>query len=171
MNQWLIRTTDNWIAGPYTKEQIKEMILSGKLSPQDEICAANHYWISIHERDEIKLQLGIEPPPALSPDDEEITENNTFLSDDEPTDPQITAPSSLREGDSTENTKVIHTKALNPSPDLKNQRPQRPLATPIPQKVHIRGKKEGSSLWKSLAWLLVSLSLFVILAIFWFSLH
>jgi hypothetical protein len=74
MEQWLIRTAKNWIAGPYPKEQICKMIMDGSLGLQDEVCPANGYWILIHERKEIFNQLGVQVPRSSEAEDE-VTEN------------------------------------------------------------------------------------------------
>ena len=66
---WLVRTTKNLISGPFRAEQIRQMIQSKRLGPNDEICAANHYWISLSETQELAEQLqareGHHPLPAL----------------------------------------------------------------------------------------------------------
>lgn len=89
MDQWLIRTSDNWIAGPYPEAQIRQMILNGELTYQDEICSANHYWIYLYEREEVMKQLGIEVPiqGAGAKKDDEVTETEFLL--DEKTDPNF----------------------------------------------------------------------------------
>jgi hypothetical protein len=74
MEQWLTRTAENWIAGPYSKEQVSQMILDGRLGLQDEICPANGYWIMIHETKEIMDHLGIQVPRAHG-SAEEVTES------------------------------------------------------------------------------------------------
>lgn len=76
MDQWLIRTVKNVIAGPYSKDQIRQLIQSGQLSLQDEICQANQYWISLYETDEVMRQLGIEIPRSMI-GEEDITETST----------------------------------------------------------------------------------------------
>ncbi len=78
MDQWLIRTAQNWIAGPYTCEQIRQMISENKLTLQDEVCVANGYWFSIHERDEVFKYLKIEPPRQNTEGmEDEVTETQT----------------------------------------------------------------------------------------------
>jgi hypothetical protein len=77
INQWLVRTAQNWIAGPYTREQTAQMILEGKLSLEDEVCAASGYWIYLHEREEILKHLNIEVPRMVEKSEEEVTETQT----------------------------------------------------------------------------------------------
>jgi hypothetical protein len=77
IDQWLIRTADNWIAGPYPKEQVRKMVLEGKLGLQDEVCPANSYWLFLHEYAEIQKALGIQIPKVRS--GEEITETQIPL--------------------------------------------------------------------------------------------
>ena len=76
MDQWLVRTSENWIAGPYPKDQICEMIRSGKLKAQDEVCSGSGYWIYLSETDLLKQFLGVELPKVKlhSSTEEEITE-------------------------------------------------------------------------------------------------
>jgi hypothetical protein len=77
MSHWLVRTFKNSISGPYNKEALCQMILSGELTSQDEVCEAGRYWIYLHERDEVARQLGIDlPKPPKDPDDE-TTETQT----------------------------------------------------------------------------------------------
>lgn len=82
IDQWLIRTAENWIAGPYPKEQVRKMVLEGKLGLQDEICSANGYWLYLHEHAEIQKALGVQIPKSSNGD--EVTETQI------PTGPQET---------------------------------------------------------------------------------
>lgn len=76
--QWLVRTAQNLVAGPYSREQVRQMILSGQLKAQDEICRSNHYWIQLHEREEVSSELGADVLASLSNDtDEEATLTRT----------------------------------------------------------------------------------------------
>ena len=87
LDQWLIRTADNWIAGPYTKEQVCEMIQDKKLSLKDEICPGNGYWFYLSEQAEVRKHLDIEMTAEVSRPDEEITQNG--LEAGEATDPAM----------------------------------------------------------------------------------
>jgi hypothetical protein len=78
MNEWLVRTAQNQITGPFSKDVVCKMIQEGKLGIEDEVCPANGYWIYLYEREEVKRQLGIEAPKApLVRSDEEVTETET----------------------------------------------------------------------------------------------
>ena len=48
---WLIRTKNNHILGPVSREKIKELIGNGSIKGDDEICAGNGYWIYVREQD------------------------------------------------------------------------------------------------------------------------
>jgi hypothetical protein len=48
--QWLIRTKNNHILGPVSKEKIIELINNGSLKGEDEICSGNGYWIFVREQ-------------------------------------------------------------------------------------------------------------------------
>ncbi|MCC7441288.1 MAG: hypothetical protein IT285_06635 [Bdellovibrionales bacterium] len=76
-DHWLVRTKDNIIAGPYTGDQIRKLILESQLGYQDEICQGNHYWIFVHERHEVKKQLGIDVPKPKKGSADEVTETET----------------------------------------------------------------------------------------------
>jgi len=110
MDQWLIRTAQNWIAGPYTKDQVRKMVLEGQLTLQDEVCSGNGYWVYLHERDEVLKQLGVEVPKSPG-HAEEITETQTQTGDEdhEETDPALEADSSAqtREQDTEAGTTVL----------------------------------------------------------------
>jgi hypothetical protein len=84
LDQWLVRTHQNQLTGPFPKDEVLRLIREGALGLQDEVCQANHYWITLHEREEVMAQLGIEPPirrrrksDAKPGEDDEITETET----------------------------------------------------------------------------------------------
>lgn len=62
MDEWLVRTAGNWLAGPFTRKQVRDLVLQKKLKADDEICRGNHYWLSLKERKEVLEALGVEPP-------------------------------------------------------------------------------------------------------------
>lgn len=62
IDQWMVRTAQNEVRGPYTREAVVQQIQRGELGPDDEVCQANHYWIYLDEREEVQKQLGIEAP-------------------------------------------------------------------------------------------------------------
>ena len=72
MSEWLIRTAENLIAGPYTSQQVREFIAEEKINRHDEICQSNHYWIYLHEGEELWDQLQIRLPHGMS--DDELTQ-------------------------------------------------------------------------------------------------
>jgi len=97
MDQWLVRTSQNWIHGPYPKEKIREMVLQGELTLEDEVCEANGIWIYLHETKLLREHLGVVPPAGSGSDD--VTE--THLNDDQDvTDPNLSLlpPSSVPPG-------------------------------------------------------------------------
>lgn len=93
MNQWLIRTSQNMISGPFTAEQVRKKILDAELKSEDEICQANHFWIFIYETKEVEEQLGIKVPAYVlqnrAKDEDEVTETAT-----EPQTPTLAAKES-----------------------------------------------------------------------------
>jgi hypothetical protein len=48
---WLIRTKNNHILGPVSREKVKELIGNGTIKGDDEICSGNGYWIYIREEE------------------------------------------------------------------------------------------------------------------------
>lgn len=75
---WLVRTVLNELRGPYSRNELVQEIHDGKLGPQDEVCRSGSYWIYLDERDEVRKQLGIEPPRGhLSLLEEEQTDTKT----------------------------------------------------------------------------------------------
>jgi hypothetical protein len=87
-DQWLIRTAENQITGPFTRNQVCQFIQQGKLQLNDEVCNANTFWVYLHEHDEIKKQLGIEVPRHLYTNPQEVTLTQTDT-DVERTDPGL----------------------------------------------------------------------------------
>lgn len=82
-DQWMVRTSQQLLAGPYTKEQVCQLIREGQLGQQDEVCHANRYWIFLHEREEVLEQLGIEPPQKdVATDEDTQTETVTSTATD-----------------------------------------------------------------------------------------
>jgi hypothetical protein len=56
---FLIRTKENRISGPFPKEVILARMQSGELREMDEVCPSSGYWIYLHERDESLRMLGV----------------------------------------------------------------------------------------------------------------
>jgi len=48
---WLIRTKNNHILGPVSKDKIKELLKNGSIKGDDEISCANGYWLYVREED------------------------------------------------------------------------------------------------------------------------
>ena len=57
---WLIRTTENEIIGPVTKEKVVELIETNKLKPEDELCCGNSFWFFVKEKEFITKNFNIE---------------------------------------------------------------------------------------------------------------
>jgi hypothetical protein len=151
MEQWLVRTQQNVIMGPYSREEVREMIQEGSLGLQDEVCQANHYWIYLHEREELIKQLGMEPP-AYQVSDEDVTLTQTETE----TQLAVTAQEFKDFTDAPEETGVFTRSSAQ------SGRPQIPLNIPKLEKVFVIGQLEKVSFWRGVAWALVVLT--VILA-------
>ena len=51
MKNWLIRTKTNYILGPVSREKLIELIDTGSLTDEDEICSGNGFWFYFREKD------------------------------------------------------------------------------------------------------------------------
>jgi hypothetical protein len=73
---WLIRTKENQILGPVSKQKIVEFLNKGALSDNDELSSGNGYWIYIRESELINRYLVGDVPQSFNP----ISEAKTVLS-------------------------------------------------------------------------------------------
>lgn len=64
---WLIRTTQNQILGPVSKQKIIDLVRSGKLEEDDEVCSGNGYWFYIKEDDLVEKYLLGDIPQGFNP--------------------------------------------------------------------------------------------------------
>jgi hypothetical protein len=165
MDQWLVRTTENQIIGPCTKDQLVAMIREGALTIDDEVCSANNYWFFLHERDEVIGQIGIELPKQMyDQTNEEPTESLTVEIAEESTDPDVSGIKLQEgvEGDATSTT-VLSTEALRKKFNKKA------VATPRrvvdPGQFHspvVVSQVERTPIWAWLAWLLLGVAGFLV---------
>lgn len=73
---WLIRTTQNQVLGPVTKQKILEFIQKGALGLSDEVCSGNGYWFHLREKDLVEKYLHGDIPQGYNP----ISESRSVLS-------------------------------------------------------------------------------------------
>ena len=73
---WLIRTTQNQILGPVTKQKILEFIQKGALGSSDEVTSGNGYWFHLREKDLVEKYLYGDIPQGYNP----ISESKSVLS-------------------------------------------------------------------------------------------
>lgn len=90
--QWLLRTALNRISGPYTREEVRELIREGVLGLQDELCPANGHWILLSEREEIRREFDIEISSELT---EDVTTTGTHTETATETENSVSEPSPL----------------------------------------------------------------------------
>lgn len=57
MKNWIIRTKNNFILGPVSREKLLEIVNSGTLAEDDELCSGNGYWFFFREKDLLKKYL------------------------------------------------------------------------------------------------------------------
>lgn len=165
-DQWLVRTTRNFISGPYSRTELCELIESGELGSQDEICRAGNYWIFLHERDEVINQLGIEPSKLkLIESEEDVTLTQTeTLSEFETEEERAILPEVPELSESvTENTAVLKNRALRQFQPKKKKSLLSTVSQTHSHRVSLRtrGREsvsvERASFWRGFAWGLVLL--------------
>lgn len=78
---WLVRTSLNTILGPFPAETVRQMVVDGRLSAHDEVCAANSFWFYLHEAEELQTQLDVALPrtSSLGPDEEDTQTDTKVL--------------------------------------------------------------------------------------------
>ena len=54
---WLIRTHQNQILGPISKERVVELIRKGNLISEDEICSGNGFWFQVREKELLEKHI------------------------------------------------------------------------------------------------------------------
>lgn len=64
---WLIRTKNNHILGPVTKDKVRELIEKGSIKGEDEVCSGNGYWFYIREKDLISKYITGDVPQGFNP--------------------------------------------------------------------------------------------------------
>lgn len=168
MDQWLIRTADNWIAGPYPKEQVRKMVLEGKLTLQDEVCPANSYWLFLHEYAEVQKALGIQIPKAASADD--ITETQVPLPEKKPEESKTKTGTVVQKSlfePLLEQAKVLSEKNSGADSSSSVQEPSASengdgsaaattMETPNLHRAHVTGSPHSRPpMWKGLIWMMV----------------
>lgn len=72
---WLIRTKNNHILGPVTKDKVRELIEKGSIKGEDEVCAGNGYWFYVREKDLINKYIKGDIPQGFNP----VSEADTVL--------------------------------------------------------------------------------------------
>lgn len=72
---WLIRTGQNQILGPVSKEKIAEFINKGALSLMDEVSSGNGFWFYIREKELVDRHIFGDVPQGYNP----ISEAKTVL--------------------------------------------------------------------------------------------
>ena len=47
---WLIRTKNNHILGPVSKQKVRDLLDKGAIKGDDELCSGNGYWFYVREK-------------------------------------------------------------------------------------------------------------------------
>lgn len=74
MKNWLIRTKTNFILGPVSREKLLELIDSGSLTEEDEICSGNGFWFYFREKELLKKFLMENKKQSFNPVSEALNE-------------------------------------------------------------------------------------------------
>jgi|GEM_PF-6086113 len=161
LDLWLIRTSDNFIAGPYTQEQIRQLIRERQLGLQDELCPANQYWIFLHETEELSRLLGADVLQWLSEDREDVTLTQTEPGLVQPQLIEKALAEGMHQGDSDGATTVMSRASQN---TIQGIRPATPPAIHEPL-IHISPSGAQGPFLKRYGWLLlVTTALAIVLA-------
>ena len=64
---WLIRTHQNQILGPISKERVIELIRKGNLISEDEICSGNGFWFQVKEKELLDKHIYSDEKQAFNP--------------------------------------------------------------------------------------------------------
>jgi hypothetical protein len=139
---WMVRTFQNVISGPMSREKLCELILRGEFRLHDEICHANGYWFYLHERAEVARHLGIEVPISARSAGPEAT-LITKMDEDEITDPEIYA-----------------------GPGGGGSSPERPrISVPSRQTIQVLRSLERPSYWRGVAGILLVATLLLVVLV------
>jgi len=89
---WLIRTKQNKILGPVSKEKIIELVNSGSLTDEDELCSGNGYWFWLKETELVDKYVHGNSPQGFNP----VAEASTMLANTgaAPVGPEVVGPQS-----------------------------------------------------------------------------
>jgi len=77
MKNWLIRTRSNYLLGPISREKLIELIVSGSILGEDEVCSGNGYWIFVRETDLIQKYVFEGSYQEFNPVSEALNERKT----------------------------------------------------------------------------------------------
>lgn len=73
---WLIRTKNNHILGPVSKQKVRELLDKGSIKGDDELSCGNGYWFFIREKELVEKYVAGEIPQGFNP----VSEADTVLS-------------------------------------------------------------------------------------------
>ena len=117
MKEWLIRTKNNHILGPVSRDKIKQLIMNNSLKGDDEICQGNGYWIRIREEDLIQKYITEGKNQFFEAD--YASQNTSKLKKEEevhivlPSEEDLSYPDIPNLESSTDNSKTETTQVLN----------------------------------------------------------
>lgn len=72
---WLRRFSDHTFSRPMSEADLMKLFESGSMNPTDELCAANDYWFSVQDVNEMRKHFGnIQMDGIFNKIKEEVTE-------------------------------------------------------------------------------------------------
>ena len=64
---WLIRTKNNHILGPVSKQKVRELLEKGSIKGDDELCSGNGYWFYVREKELVEKYITGDIPQSFNP--------------------------------------------------------------------------------------------------------
>lgn len=72
---WLIRTKNNHILGPVSKQKVRELLEKGSIKGDDELTCGNGYWFFVREKELVEKYVVGDMPQGFNP----VSEAETVL--------------------------------------------------------------------------------------------
>lgn len=140
---WMVRKISNELLGPMTVDEVKSWVTSGKLGPNDELCSTGDYWFFVHEVDEVRARLGVEPPQSAPERSLEATQaiTKTLQTKEVASElPELTPKSKLRETQASGTVQASHV--------IQPKQVSAPTVAQTAESRRQRSGFEGLLLWK-----------------------
>lgn len=89
--QWMVRTENNELLGPFSKEEVQKMVTSRQISIESEVCESLGFWFPLSFQELLLERLGVEYPKNDGNSDEALqkTKMLTYEEQEAPTHPGL----------------------------------------------------------------------------------